>query len=194
MQQSFLFGKPPSMNDSDCITVLQQHSITTAHTAGGRWDLPSALSLPKSCIMTYLSPTEQTQEAVDHLCCRDEIMATRGDTQSSQRSVSRLLSQRAQHHGLVTGIAGQNPTFSRAARLAVRWVAAHMMAGIHLPVEAIELMLVAAFLPGATPVAAPGRPSQTPMLYQQNNMSKSHASRARPHWCCLWLTRHCMYC
>lgn len=84
-------------------------------------------------------------------------MAARADTASSQRLVSRLLSQRAQHHGLVTGIAGQNPTFSLAARLAVRWVAAHMMAGVHLPVEAIELMLAAAFLPGVTPFAAPGK-------------------------------------
>ena len=89
-------------------------------------------------------------------------MAARADTESSQRSVSRLLSQRAQHHGLVTGIAGQNPTFSLAARLAVRWVAAHMMAGVYLPVEAIELMLAAAFLPEVTPVAAPGKPHPHP--------------------------------
>lgn len=89
-------------------------------------------------------------------------MAARADTESSQRSVSRLLSQRAQHHGLVTGIAGQNPTFSPAARLAVRWVAAHMMAGVHLPVEAIELMLAAAYIPGVTPLAAPGNPSPFP--------------------------------
>ena len=90
-------------------------------------------------------------------------MAARADSDPSQRSVSRLLSQRAQHHGLVSGITGQNPSFSLAARLAVRWVAAHMMAGVHLPVEAIELMLAAAFLPGVTPGAAPGRaPSQLP--------------------------------
>ncbi len=43
-----------------------------------------------------------------------------------------------------------------AARLAVRWVAAHMMAGCHLPVEAIELMVAAAFLPTASAVPAPG--------------------------------------
>lgn len=85
-------------------------------------------------------------------------MAARADTEPTQRSVSRLLSQRAQHHGLVTGMTGQNPSFSLAARLAVRWVAAHMMAGVHLPVEAIELMLAAAFLPGVTSGAAPGRP------------------------------------
>ena len=89
-------------------------------------------------------------------------MAARADTESSQRSVSRLLSQRAQHHGLVSGIAGQNPAFSVAARLAVRWVAAHMMADVHLPVETIELMLAAAFLPWVTPVAAPGKPSPSP--------------------------------
>lgn len=96
-------------------------------------------------------------------------MAARADTESSQRSVSRLLSQRAQHHGLVTGIAGQNPTFSLAARLAVRWVAAHMMAGIHLPVEAIELMVAAAFLPGTAALPAPGKhhpgpPRRPPLL------------------------------
>lgn len=84
-------------------------------------------------------------------------MAARADGESSQRSVSKLLSQRAQHHGLVTGIAGQNAAFGMAARLAVRWVAAHMMAGIHLPIEAIELMVAAAFLPSTAAVLTPGR-------------------------------------
>ncbi|KAL3158789.1 hypothetical protein ABBQ32_011516 [Trebouxia sp. C0010 RCD-2024] len=89
---------------------------------------------------------------------RDEIMAARSDSESSQRSVSRLLRQRAQHHGLVTGIAGHNLAFSPAARLAVRWVAAHMMAGVHLPVEAVELVVAAAFLPGTAALSAPGSP------------------------------------
>ena len=84
-------------------------------------------------------------------------MAARADQESSQRSVSKLLSQRAQHHGLVTGIAGQHAAFSVAARLAVRWIAAHMMAGIHLPVEAIELMVAAAFLPSTCAVPMPGQ-------------------------------------
>lgn len=88
--------------------------------------------------------------------CRDEIMAARADTESSQRSVSRLLSQRAQHHGVVSGISGQNPAFSPAARLAVRWTAAHLMAGVHLPVEAVELVVAAAFLPGTAALPAPG--------------------------------------
>ena len=118
-----------------------------------------ALCLPHLCTTTNLPPFKQNLKLLDQLCCRDEIMAARADTESTQRSLSRLLSQRAQHHGLVTGIAGQNPAFSLAARLAVRWVCAHMMAGVHLPVEAIELMLAAAFLPGVTPVAAPGSSS-----------------------------------
>ena len=84
-------------------------------------------------------------------------MAGRADKQSSQPSVSKLLSQRAQHHGVVSGVAGQNPAFSMAARLAVRWVAAHMMAGIHLPVEAIELIMTAAFLPTTAAVSPPGK-------------------------------------
>lgn len=90
-------------------------------------------------------------------------MAARSDSESSQRSVSRLLRQRAQHHGLVTGIAGHNLAFSPAARLAVRWVAAHMMAGVHLPVEAVELVVAAAFLPGTAALSAPG---ETPNLCQ----------------------------
>ena len=83
-------------------------------------------------------------------------MAARADEESSQPSVSKVLSQRAQHHGLVSGIAGQNPAFSMAARLAVRWAAAHMMAGAHLPVEAVELMVAAALLPAAAAVPPPG--------------------------------------
>ena len=84
-------------------------------------------------------------------------MAAKADKESSQPSVSKVLSQRAQHHGLVTGMAGQNPAFSMAARLAVRWAAAHMMAGTHLPVEALELIVAAAFLPAAAAAPPPGK-------------------------------------
>ena len=85
-------------------------------------------------------------------------MAARADKESSQRPVSKLLTQRAQHHGVVSGVGGQNPAFSMAARLAARWVAAHMMrGGPHLPVEAIELMVVAAFLPTAAATPPPGK-------------------------------------
>lgn len=83
-------------------------------------------------------------------------MAARADKESSQPSVSRVLSQRAQHHGLVSGLTGQNAAFSMAARLAVRWVAAHMMAGTHLPFEAVELIMTAAFLPASAAVPPPG--------------------------------------
>ena len=86
-------------------------------------------------------------------------MAARADKTSSQPSVSRQLSQRAQHHGTISGVAGSNPAFSMAARLAVRWVAAHMMAGVHLPVEAIELIVAAAFLPTSAVEPPPGEHS-----------------------------------
>ncbi|DBB01879.1 TPA: hypothetical protein ACH3X1_000480 [Trebouxia sp. C0004] len=89
---------------------------------------------------------------------RDEVMAARADKESNQPSVSKVLSQRAQHHGLVSGLTGQNAAFSMAARLAVRWVAAHMMAGTHLPVEAVELIMTAAFLPASAAVPPPGSP------------------------------------
>lgn len=89
--------------------------------------------------------------------CRDEIMAAKEDTTPGQPSSSKLLSQRAQHHGLVSGVGGENPAFAMAARLAVRWVAAHMLAGLHLPVQAVELMVVAAFLPGASVMPPPGQ-------------------------------------
>ena len=92
-------------------------------------------------------------------------MAARSDSESSQPSVSRLLSQRAQHHGLVTGIAGQNPAFSPAARLAVRWVGAHMLAGVHLTVEAVELVVAAAFLPGTAALPAPGETPNRPQPF-----------------------------
>ena len=95
-------------------------------------------------------------EGLRYWSCRDEVMAAKADKESSQPSVSKVLSQRAQHHGLVSGLTGQNAAFSMAARLAVRWVAAHMMAGIHLPVEAIELLMTAAFLPTSAAVPPPG--------------------------------------
>lgn len=107
---------------------------------------------------------------------RDEIMAAKDDKRPSQRSVSRLLSQHAQHHGLILGVAGQNPAFPMAARLGVRWVAAHMLAGVHLPVEAIELMVAAAFLPGASVMPSPGESS--PYL-------DSVAPSYTPHFVCV---------
>lgn len=88
---------------------------------------------------------------------RDEVMAARESSNLAHRSTSKLLSQRAQHHGLISGVAGQNPAFSMAARLAVRWVASHMLAGVHLPVEAVELMVAAAFLPIASVMPQPGK-------------------------------------
>ena len=84
-------------------------------------------------------------------------MAAKEGKDPSQHSVSKLLSQRAQHHGLISGVAGQNPAFPMAARLAVRWVAAHMLAGVHVPVEAVELMVAAAFLPEASVMPPPGK-------------------------------------
>lgn len=53
------------------------------------------------------------------------------------------------HHGLVSGVAGANPSFAPAVRLAQRWLAAHML-GNHFSVEAVELLVVAAFSPRGT--------------------------------------------
>ncbi|GIL78350.1 hypothetical protein Vretimale_7699 [Volvox reticuliferus] len=58
------------------------------------------------------------------------------------------------HHGLVSLVAGSNSAFAPAARLAARWVAAHMMSN-HLSSQTIELLVVAAFSGAGSPSAAP---------------------------------------
>lgn len=145
----------------------------------GKWaDVPEAFKKMKAALGVQLAQAlessfgldaEASEDYVDVLTDgfairlflfsnRDEVMAARADKESSQPSVSRVLSQRAQHHGVVTGVGGQNPSFSMAARLSVRWVAAHMMAGCHVPVEAVELIVAAAFLPTSAVQPPPGSP------------------------------------
>ncbi len=68
----------------------------------------------------------------------------------AQRSAARLA-----HQGLVTGAAGQNSAWAPTARLAARWVNAHM-AGNHICAEAIELMVAACFMPASSSLPVPG--------------------------------------
>ncbi|GLI63249.1 hypothetical protein VaNZ11_006146 [Volvox africanus] len=58
------------------------------------------------------------------------------------------------HHGLVSLVAGSNSAFAPAARLAARWVAAHMMSN-HLNPQTIELLVAAAFSGAGSSVAPP---------------------------------------
>ncbi|GIL57828.1 hypothetical protein Vafri_13058 [Volvox africanus] len=58
------------------------------------------------------------------------------------------------HHGLVSLVAGSNSAFAPAARLAARWVAAHMMSN-HLSHQTIELLVAAAFSGAGSPAAPP---------------------------------------
>lgn len=53
------------------------------------------------------------------------------------------------HHGLVSAVAGNNASFGPSVRLAKRWVAAAMLSQ-HVPDEAIELVMVAAYTGPAT--------------------------------------------
>jgi len=58
------------------------------------------------------------------------------------------------HHGLVSAVGGANPAFAPAARLAKRWVGAHLLSN-HLCDEAVELLVAAAFS-GPAVMSAPG--------------------------------------
>ena len=51
------------------------------------------------------------------------------------------------HHGLVSQLAGGHPFFRHTARLASRWVSAHLLSN-HVPQEAVELIAAAAYCSG----------------------------------------------
>ena len=105
-----------------------------------------------------VSLLQQTPPTAPLPLCRDEAMAAKAaQAPAAQQSTeSGPLPRRAQHHGLIAGLGGENPAFSLAARLAVRWVAAHLCLGCHVAPEAVELIVAAAYAPtpGAPP---PGR-------------------------------------
>eukprot|EP00198_Chlamydomonas_reinhardtii_P001268 XP_001690603.1 predicted protein [Chlamydomonas reinhardtii] len=58
------------------------------------------------------------------------------------------------HHGLISQVAGANASYAPAARLAGRWVAAHMMSN-HVSPQAVELLVAAAFGGAGVPVGPP---------------------------------------
>ncbi|KAG2440710.1 hypothetical protein HXX76_003567 [Chlamydomonas incerta] len=58
------------------------------------------------------------------------------------------------HHGLVSQVAGANASYAPAARLAGRWVAAHMMSN-HVSPQAVELLVAAAFGGAGVPAGPP---------------------------------------
>ena len=67
--------------------------------------------------------------------------------------------RQAQLHGLLSGMAAEHPAFPATARLADRWVAAHLMSN-QICHEAVELLVAAAFLPesGLPPPGAAAAP------------------------------------
>ncbi|GFR51741.1 hypothetical protein Agub_g14187 [Astrephomene gubernaculifera] len=58
------------------------------------------------------------------------------------------------HHGLIALVGGANAAYAPAARLAGRWVAAHMMSN-HVTPQAVELLVAAAFGGAGVPAGAP---------------------------------------
>lgn len=63
--------------------------------------------------------------------------------------------RQAVHHGLMTQIAAAHPSYRAAARLAARWMSAHLLSN-HVAQEAVELLVGAAYCPGSS-LDAPGR-------------------------------------
>ena len=104
---------------------------------------------------------------------------------AQQSTEAPSLPARAQHHGLIAGLGGENPAFSLAARLAVRWVAAHLCLGCHVAPEAVELMVAAAFAP--TPGAPPPGGLQGVVLGIQEGCCRSWAA-------CTWASMHSHQC
>jgi U3 small nucleolar RNA-associated protein 22 len=56
---------------------------------------------------------------------------------------------RTWHQGAISGVAGENPAFEPATRLAKRWVGAHLLSP-HLREEAVELILAHCFATGSS--------------------------------------------
>ncbi|CAN8328094.1 unnamed protein product [Cochlearia groenlandica] len=67
------------------------------------------------------------------------------DTVKKVSSTDKMLFIRSQHASMINGLQGRFPTYSPVARLAKRWVSAHLFSGC-LAEEAIELLVAHVFL------------------------------------------------
>ena len=84
--------------------------------------------------------------------CRDEALAAK-DPVASARFLHRQ--RQSVHHGLVSQLAGGHPSFRHAARLASRWVSAHLLSN-HVSQEVVELIVAAVFYCSGTGLEPPG--------------------------------------
>lgn len=82
---------------------------------------------------------------------------------------------RTWHQGTISGVAGENPAFEPSARLAKRWLAAHLLSP-HLSEEATELLLAAAF----TAPTAPPPGSRLSGLLRFLQLLSEHPWRVQP--------------
>uniref|UniRef100_A0A1J3J6H3 Nucleolar protein 6 n=1 Tax=Noccaea caerulescens TaxID=107243 RepID=A0A1J3J6H3_NOCCA len=67
------------------------------------------------------------------------------DSQKHVSSADKMLFIRSQHASMINGLQGRFPTYAPVARLAKRWVSAHLFSGC-LAEEAIELLVAHVFL------------------------------------------------
>ena len=51
------------------------------------------------------------------------------------------------HHGFISQVSAVQPAFRGTARLAARWISAHLLSN-HIAAEAVELLVAAVFSPG----------------------------------------------
>ena len=93
---------------------------------------------------------------------REGAILRRAGRHAEAAALARDLLYRPMHHALVGSLCAQHYAYSRAARLAKRWLAAHMFSG-HVADEAVELLVARCFaqpsplLPPQTPTAALAR-------------------------------------
>ncbi|KAG1665156.1 hypothetical protein FOA52_005537 [Chlamydomonas sp. UWO 241] len=90
-------------------------------------------------------------EAVWAKQAEEEAAGTAVAGSSSQRTAPLVASW---HHGLVSLVAGANPAYAPAARLASRWLSSQML-GNHFAPEAVELLVASVFC-GASSLPQPG--------------------------------------
>jgi U3 small nucleolar RNA-associated protein 22 len=131
------------------IDVLSEGFAFRLLLYSGREELAVSATKPPPPLPSRPAGQQQQQQSTAAL-----LAAAASAAAAAQLAPELPTLSRSWHAGLVSGVAGENPSFAPAARLAARWVAAHCLSGA-LSQEAVELLVVAAYTsPGPAPPPA----------------------------------------
>ncbi|KAL4426966.1 hypothetical protein ABPG77_009527 [Micractinium sp. CCAP 211/92] len=163
-----LAGAPRDTLASDHVArCLQPVELLCQLEGSGKWpDHPEAFQKMKAAVGCQLAQLMHQTLGMDAQASEDYVdvltdgfafrllLATERDAAMQQKALqlsgeARLHAEedmqlRTWHQGAISGIAGENPAFEPAVRLAKRWVGAHLLSP-HLGEEAVELLVAHCF-------------------------------------------------